>query len=126
MYIHILIHTYIHTPTHTHTHTITYTHTYTHAVQVFSDGTSEEDKIKEQTSQRIRDLGRLLCATELRSAKTYWHVQSNDPAVTRVYPEIYTPKVVGMLWSMLAQEQTWFGYVACLLLILLPILYALL
>jgi hypothetical protein len=26
-----------------------------------------------------------------------------------VCEEIYQPKVVGMLWSMLAQEQTWFG-----------------
>lgn len=23
--------------------------------------------------------------------------------------DIYEPKVVGMIWSMLAQEQTWFG-----------------
>ena len=63
-----------------------------------------------QTSRRIKDLGRLLCATELRSAKTYWHVQSvNAVNVSRIYPDVYTPKVVGMLWSMLAQEQTWFG-----------------
>ena len=63
-----------------------------------------------QTSRRIKDLGRLLCATELRSAKTYWHVQSAHAVnVSRIYPNVYTPKVVGMLWSMLAQEQTWFG-----------------
>ena len=29
--------------------------------------------------------------------------------VRRIYPEVYSPKVVGMLWSLLAQEQTWFG-----------------
>ena len=23
--------------------------------------------------------------------------------------DIYQPKVIGMMWSMLAQEQTWFG-----------------
>ena len=61
-------------------------------------------------SERIRDMGRLLLATEIRSAKTYWHVQApNTPGVSRIYPEVYEPKVVGMLWSMLAQEQTWFG-----------------
>lgn len=54
-------------------------------------------------------MGRLLLATELRSAKTYWHVQKPGPNVTRIYPAIYSPRVVGMLWSMLAQEQTWFG-----------------
>lgn len=54
-------------------------------------------------------MGRLLLATELRTAKTYWHVRASGPGVTRIYPEIYASKVVGMLWSMLAQEQTWFG-----------------
>jgi endo-1,3(4)-beta-glucanase len=55
---------------------------------------------------RLRDMGRLLLATEIRSAKTYWHVQSPGASgVSRIYPEVYTPKVVGMLWSMLAQEQ---------------------
>jgi endoglucanase Acf2 len=61
-------------------------------------------------SMRIRDMGRLLLATEIRSAKTYWHVQQPfTSGVTRVYPSAYQPKVIGMIWSMLAQEQTWFG-----------------
>ena len=25
------------------------------------------------------------------------------------YSDVYAPKVVGMIWGMLAQEQTWFG-----------------
>eukprot|EP01035_Chromulina_nebulosa_P040727 gene40727-55070_t len=59
---------------------------------------------------RIRDMGRLLMATEIRSAKTYWHVQARETVgVSRIYPDIYQPKVIGMMWSMLAQEQTWFG-----------------
>ena len=63
---------------------------------------------------RLRDMGRLLLATEVRSAKTYWHVQSpGSPGVSRIYPEIYTPKVVGMLWSMLAQEQVNFLRIQC-------------
>jgi endoglucanase Acf2 len=55
-------------------------------------------------------MGRLLLATEVRSAKTYWHVRTPDtPGVSRMYPTAYKPKVVGMMWSMLAQAQTWFG-----------------
>jgi endoglucanase Acf2 len=55
-------------------------------------------------------MGRLLLATEVRSAKTYWHVRAPDtPGVSRIYPTSYKPKVVGMMWSMLAQAQTWFG-----------------
>jgi hypothetical protein len=64
------------------------------------------------TSVQIKNLGKLLFSTEVRSAKTYWHVQSAENCtngVRRVYPEAYTGKVVGMIWSMLAQEQTWFG-----------------
>ena len=44
----------------------------------------------------------LLCHT-VRS------VDAEAEGVSRIYPEVYSPKVVGMLWSMLAQEQTWFG-----------------
>lgn len=59
---------------------------------------------------RIRDMGRLLMATEIRSAKTYWHVQTPSTAnVSRIYPDVYEPKIVGMIWSMMVQEQTWFG-----------------
>lgn len=58
----------------------------------------------------------------------YYHVQSSSSGsdVQRIYPgttlvhaygrselisflDAYTPKIVGMLWSFLAQEQTWFG-----------------
>lgn len=54
-------------------------------------------------------MGRLLCGTEIRTASTYWHVRAPGPGVTRIYPDVYAPKVVGMLWTMMAQEQTWFG-----------------
>lgn len=70
----------------------------------------QEDRILYDSALRTRDMGRLLMATEIRSAKTYWHVQSPGAAgVTRIYPDVYGSKVVGMMWSMLAQEQTWFG-----------------
>jgi endoglucanase Acf2 len=35
--------------------------------------------------------------------------EAEAEGVKRIYPDVYTPKVVGMLWSLLAQEQTWFG-----------------
>jgi len=60
-----------------------------------------------ETASRIYDFGRLLMSTEVRSAQRYWHVMA-APA-PRVYPGVYEPRVVGMLWSTLAQEQTWFG-----------------
>lgn len=45
-------------------------------------------------------------AHQVRSAKTYWHVQAPESqGVSRIYPKNYKPKVVGMMWSMLAQEQ---------------------
>eukprot|EP00555_Chaetoceros_dichaeta_P010025 CAMPEP_0198261074 /NCGR_PEP_ID=MMETSP1447-20131203/9873_1 /TAXON_ID=420782 /ORGANISM="Chaetoceros dichaeta, Strain CCMP1751" /LENGTH=1095 /DNA_ID=CAMNT_0043948879 /DNA_START=58 /DNA_END=3342 /DNA_ORIENTATION=- len=59
-------------------------------------------------ARNIRDIGRLLTATELRSADRYWHL-SHSKKKERVYPEQYTPLVVGMLWNMMAQFQTWFG-----------------
>ena len=59
-------------------------------------------------SRHIRDVGRLLTATELRSADRYWHV-SHSSKKERIYPKQYTPLVVGMLWNTMAQFQTFFG-----------------
>lgn len=45
-----------------------------------------------------------------QSAQIYWQVaDAGTPDLPRVYPEAYRPHVVGMLWSTLAQMQTWFG-----------------
>ncbi|CAN0545720.1 unnamed protein product, partial [Ectocarpus sp. 8 AP-2014] len=62
------------------------------------------------TASLIRDTGRHLLATEVQSAQIYWQVaNAGTPDLPRVYPEAYRPHVVGMLWSTLAQMQTWFG-----------------
>ncbi|CAN0000956.1 unnamed protein product [Ectocarpus sp. 4 AP-2014] len=75
--------------------------------QVFS---SAGDPAKAQTASLIRDTGRQLLATEVQSAQIYWQVANvGTPDLPRVYPEAYRPHVVGMLWSTLAQMQTWFG-----------------
>jgi len=60
------------------------------------------------TARHICNIGRLLTATELRSANRYWHVLQSQKS-GRVYPKQYKPSVVGMMWNMMAQFQTWFG-----------------
>ena len=63
------------------------------------------------TSQQIADVGRLLTATELASAKRYWHVPdvTKKDDLPRIYPEAYHQKAVGILWQTMAQFGTWFG-----------------
>lgn len=69
------------------------------------------DLAGQETSQNIRDTGRLLLSTELTAARLYWQVCEEDcgRGTERVYPEDYAPKVVGQVWSDSAQMQTWFG-----------------
>lgn len=74
----------------------------------FEQSSTLIDKTNAENAKRIRDMGRLLLATEIRSANTYWHV-SNKKDINRIYPDVFKPKIVGMMWSMLAQQQTWFG-----------------
>ncbi len=77
---------------------------------VYFASSSKEELVLYDSALRMRDMGRLLMATEIRAAKTYWHVRNaSDPDVMRIYPEVYDAKIVGMIWSLLAQEQTWFG-----------------
>jgi hypothetical protein len=59
-------------------------------------------------AKEVRDLGRLLVATEIRSSDRYWHVRQKDES-KKIYPEIYIQNVVGILWNTMAQFQTWFG-----------------
>eukprot|EP00953_Heterococcus_sp_UTEX-ZZ885_P041600 21218-Heterococcus_DN1.PRE.1 len=75
--------------------------------QVFA---ARGDMARANTASHIRDTGRMLTALEIRSAQVYWHVKDVDSTgVGRIYPEGYKSHVVGMLWSSLAQMQTWFG-----------------
>jgi hypothetical protein len=59
-------------------------------------------------ANEVREVGELLAATELRAAKRYWHVKRNDPK-QRVYPMVYEPLVIGILWNTMVQFGTWFG-----------------
>ena len=55
---------------------------------------------------RIRDLGRLMLATEIRSTQRYWQIDSSDG----IYDEPYASnKVVGVLWSTKVDYGTFFG-----------------
>lgn len=54
---------------------------------VYFGSDNDADRALYDAAFRMREMGRLLTATEIRSAKTYWHVQSsNSPDITRIYP----------------------------------------
>lgn len=64
---------------------------------------------------QMRDYGRLLLATEIRSVKKYWQItQQSD-----IYPEPFkSNKIVGVLWSTKVDHSTFFGnnleYIHCI------------
>jgi len=68
-------------------------------VRVWGDGVSSDvsENHNAERASRVRDMGRLLTATEIRSAQRYWHVLHGDLAVNTIYPKIYKPSVVGMV-----------------------------
>eukprot|EP00980_Cylindrotheca_fusiformis_P007333 scaffold1525_cov142-Cylindrotheca_fusiformis.AAC.133 len=52
--------------------------------------------------------GLILTATEIRSTQRYYQVfHSNQDK--KIYPDVYEPNVVGILWSTMAHYGTWFG-----------------
>ena len=57
------------------------------------------------TSEEIRDVGKILLATELQSVEEYWHVKPNSTIIEPFYSE----NVVGIVWSVQAVFGTWFG-----------------
>jgi endo-1,3(4)-beta-glucanase len=74
---------------------------------------NERNTKNAEVAARIRDIGRLLTATEIRAADYYWHVRKHDESM-QIYPAIYAQSAVGMLWTQMAQFQTWFGSAAFL------------
>ena len=55
---------------------------------------------------RIRDLGRVMLATELRSTWKYWQINTGEG----IYPEPFASnKVVGILWGTKVDHSTFFG-----------------
>lgn len=70
------------------------------------------DNDKAAAAQAIYRYGEVLLASEVRSADRYWHVI--EYSTRRQYPVQYKPHVVGILWTTMAQFQTWFGSAAYL------------
>jgi hypothetical protein len=64
-----------------------------------------------QAAKEVREAGQLLTATEIRSTRRYYHVrdEDNENLALKIYPSEYKRHAVGMLWSTMAQYQTWFG-----------------
>ena len=64
---------------------------------------------KEQLNKavEVRRVGKLMTASELRATRRYYHI--NRKSNVKIYPEGYTPNVVGIMWQTMAQFQTWFG-----------------
>jgi len=55
---------------------------------------------------QLRDWGRLLLATEIRSVQKYWHI----PSSSDIYQQPFSDnKIVGVLWSMKVDYLTFFG-----------------
>ena len=72
--------------------------------EIYSD-----DEIKYLMYNRMHTIGRIMFTTELRAAQNFWHILNPAKGVERVYPSAYTPNVVGNLWSLMIDFQTWFG-----------------
>lgn len=74
----------------------------------------QEQGIGGLIAKEIEEVGKHLMSSEIRGAKTYWQVNeatANDLASGDwIYPDSYTDNgVVGILWTNLAQYQTFFG-----------------
>jgi len=58
------------------------------------------------SNTKVRDLGRLLTALEIRATHTYWQMKTGS----NIYPAKFAAnKAVGILWSSKVDYQTWFG-----------------
>jgi endo-1,3(4)-beta-glucanase len=71
-------------------------------MNVFADSTDNM-----QVAEEIYKVGLMLTATELRSARRYYQVTHNQSEVRDIYPDVYEPNVVGILWSMMVHYGTW-------------------
>jgi len=68
-----------------------------YAIYLWGDATNND---------RVRDLGRLMTALEIRAAHRYWQMTSSYSA----YPAPFSDnKAVGIVWSTKVDYATWFG-----------------
>eukprot|EP01041_Mallomonas_annulata_P000931 gene931-1807_t len=70
----------------------------------------DEDSVLYEQCKNIYKIGRILLATEIQSAEEYWHVKTPLlPNEKRIYPATYKHKVIGRMWSEMAEMNTFFG-----------------
>lgn len=64
-----------------------------------------------KVAKDVQEAGQVLTATEIRSTRRYYHVRdsANANAALKIYPSEYSNHAIGMLWTSMAQYQTWFG-----------------
>ena len=77
-------------------------------------GLDQRARQEYEAAKEVRNVGKLMTAMELRSTKRYYHVrqgssESSSTSESRIFPTVYTPHVVGIMWQTMAQFQTWFG-----------------
>lgn len=57
-------------------------------------------------NKELEQLGKVLAATEIRGAHTYWQMKPDS----KIYPKEFASRTcVGILWEMKADYATWFG-----------------
>ncbi|KAL3945470.1 MAG: hypothetical protein SGBAC_000441 [Bacillariaceae sp.] len=66
------------------------------------------DANKAASADSVHRAGLILTSTEIRSAQRYYQVKHTDET-KKIYPNVYEPAVVGILWSTMAHYGTWFG-----------------
>ena len=60
--------------------------------------------------ERLRDLGRLMIATELRAAFHYWQILPPSSAAPSIYPDVFAAnRLAAVVWSTKVDRYTWFG-----------------
>lgn len=74
-----------------------------------SIGKEGNDSDLERVAKEIYAAGMVATATELRSARKYWHIIRGGNDEIKIYPQNYVEFAVGMLWQTMTQFQTWFG-----------------
>ena len=98
-------------------------HAWASGLHAFNDGKNQESTSESvngwyaiylygmaTSNDRVKNLGRLMTALEIRAAWRYWQMTSSDS----VYPPPFSNnKVVGILWSGKADYRTWFGDNVC-------------
>lgn len=64
------------------------------------------DADKAASARAVHQAGLILTSTETRSAQRYYQVTHSNKA-KKIYPDVYEPGVVGILWSTMAHYGTW-------------------